>query len=450
MTLATALQIYKHLPKKDCARCKEKTCMAYAMKLSKGEKTLECPLLTQKQRNDIKKLLSPAVAAVKIGPEESAINVGGEEVLYRHEYKYVNPPALFIEVADNMIAGEIDKRIDYVKNFEAERLGQKQRLDGISVRCASGERKRFAQTVERVSKKFNGPLILSAENPGSIEAGLSKVKECRPLLYAATEENWKEMLMISKKYDTPLAIHSPNLENLRKLVKDISSKGFQDLVLDPCTAGETNATGMVDKLTMLRKAAVDGEKGSGYSLMCSTASMCREDYDESMLAGLLVCRYASLIIMRTIEPWALLPVLTLRQSLYSDPSAEPSVEAKLYSVGTPDKGSPLIVTTNFALTYYSVSNDLEGAGVSSHILVVDTGGLAVTVALAAEKLTAHAIKEALIKSNVFEKTGHKKMIIPGAAAQLKTGLEIATGWTVIIGPQDSSALPAFLKNFWKA
>jgi acetyl-CoA decarbonylase/synthase complex subunit gamma len=206
---------------------------------------------------------------------------------------------------------------------------------------------------------------------------------------------------------------------------------------------------------MLRKSAADGIRESSYPLMGSTSSVYGQShksgeecaYDESLLAGLLVCRYASLIIMRTIEPWALLPVMTLRQSLYSDPAVEPSVEAKLYSVGTPDKDSPLIVTSNFALTYYSVAKDLEGAGVSAHLLVVDTGGLAVTVALAAEKLTSHGIKDALI--DVKEKVSHKKVIIPGAAAQLKADLETASGWTVLAGPQDSSALPAFLKETWR-
>jgi acetyl-CoA decarbonylase/synthase complex subunit gamma len=450
MTRATALQIYKHLPGKDCAGCGEKTCMAYAMKLSKGEKTKDCPLLAHGQKNVIKELLAPAIAAVKIGLKESAVNVGGEEVLYRHEYKYVNPPALFIEIADNMTAGEIDKRIYHVKNFAAERFGQKQRLDGIAVKCASGEKNRFAKTVELVTGKFDGPIILSAEDPNNMEAGASAAKDRKPLLYAATKENWEEMLRIAKKYATSLAIRSQDTVGLRKLAKDISTRGFSDLVLDPCATGETDLRSIVDRFTMLRKEAVAGAKECGHPLMCSTASMCMEDYDESMLAGLLVCRYASIIIMRTIEPWALLPVLTLRQSLYSDPSVEPSVEAKLYSVGTPNKDSPLIVTTNFALTYYSVSNDLAGAGISSYLLVVDTGGLAVTVSLAAEKLTAQAIKDALVKNNVKEKIGHKRLIIPGAAAQLKTDLEKATGWTVLTGPQDSSALPAFLKESRKA
>lgn len=112
MTRATALQIYRHLPKKDCGRCKEKTCMAYAMKLSSGQKTpADCPLLTKKQKKSVEELTAPAVRAVTIGSAGNAITIGGEEVLYRHEYRYVNPTALFIEILDNMIASEIEKRI---------------------------------------------------------------------------------------------------------------------------------------------------------------------------------------------------------------------------------------------------------------------------------------------------------------------------------------------------
>jgi acetyl-CoA decarbonylase/synthase, CODH/ACS complex subunit gamma len=456
MTRATALQIYKHLPKKDCGRCKEKTCMAYAMKLSAGQKApADCPLLTKKQRKKIEELIEPAVHAVTIGCSGNAITIGGEEVMYRHEYRYVNPTALFIEVSDNMIAAEIDKRIDFVKNFQPERLGKKQRLDGISVKCSSGDKARFSETVEWIAKKYSGPLILSSDSPECLDAAAASVKDRRPLLYSASPENWMELKRIAKKHDTSLALHSTDPDILRRTAKKISSTVFSDLVIDPGISWEKGLSDTVDILTLLRRSAADGVKDLGHPLMGSTASVHEQKnkdmetcaYNESLLAGLLVCRYASLIIMRTIEPWALLPVMTLRQSLYSDPTVEPSVEAKLYSVGAPDSNSPLIVTTNFALTYYSVAKDLEGAGVSAYILVVDTGGLAVTVALAAEKLTSQVIKEAL--ANVKETVSHKKVIIPGAAAQLKTDLETASGWTVLTGPEDSSALPAYLKDSWR-
>jgi len=453
MTRATALQIYKHLPKKDCGRCFEKTCMAYSMKLSIGQTSkLECPPLTKKQKKAIIELIAPAIHAVTIGCAGNAVTIGGEEVLYRHEYRFVNPTAIFIEISDNMIAAEIEKRIDYVKNFQPERLGKKQRLDGICVKCTSGDKARYAETIEWISKKYDGPLILSADSPELMSAAVSIVKDRKPLLYSATLDNWKDMKRIALKYNASLVLYSSDLEALRRTAKKIASTGFSDMVFDPGISWGKDLPSTVNKLTLLRKSAAEGMKDAGYPLTGFTESVYEQNhkdeearaFDESLLAGLLVCRYASLIVMRTIEPWALLPVLTLRQSLYSDPTVEPSVEAKLYSVGTPDKDSPLIVTTNFALTYYSVAKDLEGAGISAHILVVDTGGLAVTVALAAEKLTAQVIKEAL--NNVKETVGHKKVIIPGAAAQLKPDLETSSGWTVLTGPQDSSALPAFLKE----
>ena len=425
------------------------------MKLSMGQTSkLNCPPLTKKQRKTIIELIAPAIHAVTIGCAGNAVTIGGEEVLYRHEYRFVNPTAIFIEITDNMIAAEIEKRIDYVKNFQPERLGKKQRLDGICVKCTSGDKARYAETVEWISRKYDGPLILSADSPELMSDAVSTVKNRKPLLYSANPENWKYMKRIAKKYNASLALHSTDLDALRRTAKKITSTGFSDMVFDSGISWGKDLPSTVDKLTLLRKSAAEGMKDVGYPLMGSTTTAYDNlkdleacEYDESLLAGLLVCRYASLIVMRTIEPWALLPVLTLRQSLYSDPTVEPSVEAKVYSVGTPDKDSPLIVTTNFALTYYSVSKDLEGAGISAHILVVDTGGLAVTVALAAEKLTAQVIKEAL--NNVKETVGHKKVIIPGAAAQLKPDLETSSGWAVLTGPQDSSALPAFLKESWR-
>jgi len=258
----------------------------------------------------------------------------------------------------------------------------------------------------------------------------------------------------ARKYNASIALRSADIKELVETGKKISSDNFKDIVFDPITSTGAGLPDSVDRYTVLRKGAAKGIKEYGFPLMgiASAVYENRKDpttcaYEESLLAGLLICRYASIIVMRTTEPWALLPVFTLRQSLYADPSTEPCVEAKAYTVGTPGRDSPLIVTSNFALTYYSVSEDLEAAGISAYVLAVDTGGLAVTVALAAEKLTAQSIKEAL--NSVKDLVNHKKVIIPGAAAQLKTDLEKSTGWTVLTGPQDSSGLSEFLKRVWK-
>ena len=60
-------------------------------------------------------------------------------------------------------------------------------------------------------------------------------------------------------------------------------------------------------------------------------------------------------------------------------------------VGNPDAESPVLFTTNFALTYYTVESDLESAGISGYLLAVNTGGLGVEAAVAGGQLTADVI-----------------------------------------------------------
>jgi acetyl-CoA decarbonylase/synthase complex subunit gamma len=281
--------------------------------------------------------------------------------------------------------------------------------------------------------------------------------KAKPLLYAADEDNWKDVLELAKRYDSPLAVYSSDLSSLGNIVKKISSTGFKKIVLDPGIASGAAVASSLERYSMLRKAAVSGSKDLAYPLLASTASLwsgprCEKDpekcaYMESTYASALIMRYASFLIMNTTEPWAVLPVLTLRAGIYADPRVEPTVEAKLYSIGSPDKDSPVFLTTNFALTYYSVSKDLEDANASCYLLVVDTDGLAASVAVAADKLTPAGVNEALKKSAVAGMVAHRTLIIPGVAAGLRAAVAKETGWSVLTGPQDSSQLAGFLKDY---
>lgn len=440
MARATALQVYGNLPKTNCGRCGERTCMDYALKLVEGEaKPADCPVLTDEQRLSIEELLSPAVRKVRIGIEGKHIDVGGEEVMYRHELRFFNQTALFIDVSDLMEESVIERRVSFVKDFEFERVGVKLCLDGIALRSASGDAEKFGELVKKVADMYEGPLVLCSLDPVVLEAGAKIVRNRRPLLYAATEANWNDVLRIAREYKAPLAVCSQ--EPSRKELGEHP----EGIILDPCPdLTQEGIADSLDRFTMHRKNAVEGVSGYDQPLMASTVAPGGDPYTESMLACILTCRFASLLILHSIEPAFLLPILTLKQGLYSDPRAEPVVDAKLYEIGTPDKDSPVVLTTNFALTYFSVSKDLEDAKVSCFLLVVDTEGLAVTVAMAAEKLTGAAVKDALTTSCVKEKVAHKKLIIPGVAARLKDGIEEATGWEVLVGPQDSSQIASYL------
>ncbi len=451
MARLTALQLYKYLPATNCGKCEEKSCMAFAVKLvEREEDPKNCQDLTPEGLKKLTEAIMPPVRDIAIGGEHGT-TIGGEGVMYRHDLRFFNQTALMMDVADSMQGDEIKKRVELVKNYELERIGQKLKLDGVSVRCATGDGKKFANAVKAVHDNFHGPLVLCALDPLVMKAALDVAGARRPLIYAATKDNWVGMLALAREHKCPLAVHSQDMDELGTMAGTILSQGFGDLVIDPGFSPE-NIVGGINRLEMARKSALNGVKEFGYPIMVSTVGLWgKKDsaYDEAMVMALLLNRFASMLVFHSVEAWSLLPVVTLRQNIYSDPRIEPTAEPKLYEIGNPDENSPVLLTSNFALTYFSVSGDIESAGVSCYLLVADTEGLAVTVALAAEKLTPAGVRDMLDKNKVSEKVRHKKLIVPGYAARIKGALEDATGWEIIIGPQDSSGIGQFIKEKWK-
>ncbi len=458
MKRLTALQVYGYLPKKNCAKCGEDTCMAFAIKLLEREKKpTDCPEFGPGELEKLVEAITPPVRDVVMGKGDSALTLGGEEVMYRHELRFFNPTALMLDVSDLMDDKEIKSRVDLVNNFEFERIGEKLRLDGISIRAASGDAGKFKKVVKDVAGEFPSPLILCSFSPEVLQAGAEAVKGRRPLLYAANSKNWEKMLAIAKKFDCPLAVHSTDLSELGTIAGNISATGFKNLVLDPGI--EPNGAGLartLDNLTQLRKAALHKVGEVRYPLMGSTIPVWQDSKDEtqaalyeSNLVAMLLDRFMSLIVFHSPEVWSFLTSVVLKQNIYTDPRVEPSTEPKLYEINSPDENSPVFVTSNFALTYFNVAGDLENMKFPCYLLVVDTEGLAVTVALAADKLNPSAIKTALDDNKVAEKVKHKKLIVPGVLARISGAIEDATGWEVLIGPQDSSLIGSFLKENWK-
>jgi acetyl-CoA decarbonylase/synthase complex subunit gamma len=170
------------------------------------------------------------------------------------------------------------------------------------------------------------------------------------------------------------------------------------------------------------------------------------EYEEATIAASELLRYCDLLILHSIEIWSNLPLLNLRLNIYTDPRVPVSVDSKLYIVGKPDENSPVFLTTNFALTYFTVASDLESAKIPSYILVADTEGLAVEVSMAGKKITPEVIQDIFKRSKIEEKVSHKKLIIPGVSARIKGELEDATGWEIIVGPKDSSQIQGFLQK----
>jgi acetyl-CoA decarbonylase/synthase complex subunit gamma len=167
------------------------------------------------------------------------------------------------------------------------------------------------------------------------------------------------------------------------------------------------------------------------------------------LASLLIVRFADVLILHSVDGWSLLPNVILRQNIYTDPRKPVAVEPGLKVFGTPDENSPVMFTTNFALTYYTVASDIESAKINTYLVVVDTEGIAVDSAVAGRKLTSEKVADAIKASGIESKVKHRKLIIPGKAARLSGEIEELSGWQVLVGPRDSSDIPKFLQEKWQ-
>ncbi len=458
------LDIYKLLPRTNCKKCGEENCMAFATRVVNRELSLESctPLLEEekygKNYKTIWEILKPPVKSVAIGEGESAITIGGEFVMYRHEFTYYNPTAIAIDITDETTKEEISKRARQIQDFVYNYIGQDLRLDLVAVRSTSDHPEKFAKTVEEVIKNTRLPMVLCSLNPEVIEAGLKTSKGKRPLIYAATKDNWLEMAELAFNYNSPLVIYAPNdLKLLRSLSKTLLEYGVEDLVLDPGTFSDDGLGDTINNLTMLRRLSCKmNDELLGFPLI-GTPIVAWSDNEESIddikwkeayLASMLITRYTDVIVMHSLDGWVLLPLVILRENLYTDPRKPVAVDAGLKIFGKPDENSPVMFTTNFALTYYTVASDIEK--IDGYLMVIDSEGISVESAVAGRKLTPDKVKDAIKDTGIEGKVKHKKLIIPRRAARLSGEIEEATGWEVLVGPLDSSSIPAFLNEKWQA
>jgi len=457
------IDVYKLLPRTNCGECGFPNCMAFATKLVNGEVAAEdCkPLLEEKYRQaylELQELLAPAVKTVTIGAGDRVVKVGGKYVMYRHEFTYHNPTPIAIDVTDEMSDEELEERVKKIAGFHYNYIGRELTLDMVAVRSVSNDPQTFKSTVEKVAKITDMPLILCSFNPEVMEAGLIQVQGKRPLIYAATKDNWKEMAELALMYNCPLAVFAPgDLKLLKSLAKTMVEYGVEDLILDPGTFADEGLSDTINNFTMIRRCACTrGDELLGFPLIgtpitvWTSEEISREllQWKEAVLASMLMSRYADLLIMHTLEGWVTLPQVVWRFNIYTDPRKPVSVEPGLKEFGKPNENSPVLLTTNYALTYFTVESDIKSANLDCYLVVVDTGGISVESSVAGRYLTADTIADAIKEYKVEEKIKHRYLILPGLAARLSGETEDATGWRVLVGPKDSSGIPKFLSEKW--
>ncbi len=459
------IDIYKLLPKTNCKECGQENCMAFATKVVARELNIDLckPLAKPEHAKNFKTLhemLKPPVKEVIIGVGDKARKVGGKLVMYRHEFTYFNPTAIAVDVTDEMPESEVVSRVKNTEGFSYEYIGNNLKLDMIAVRSTSGDADKFKNCVKKVSETTNLPLILCALNPSVLEAGVMAVPKARPLLYAATMTNWKDMAELALMYNCPLVASAPNdLNNLMTLAKTLKTYGVQDLVLDPGTFFNEGLADTLNNFTMLRRSATkEGNELAGYPLLGLPLTIWANKGDladdlvkwrEAYTAGMLIVRFADIVILHSTDGWAQLPEVILRQNIYTDPRKPVAVAPGLKVFGTPDENSPVFFTSNFALTFYTVAADLDSSKTNAYLIVVDAEGSAIDSGVAGRKLTADKVAEAIKSTGIESKVKHRKIIIPGKASRISGEIEELSGWKALVGPRDSSEIAKYLVDKWQ-
>ncbi len=442
----TAIEIYKLLPKTNCGKCGVPTCLAFAMKLANKQAELSaCPDVGEDVKVKLEESSAPPIRLVTVGSGDSKIEMGNETELFRHEKTFYHPTAYSLVINDTLSPEELKAKAKKASELEFERVGQVLKMGMLAVKASSGDPAKFAEAVKMVKDNTSLPLILISDKPEVMEEGLKIASSGKPLIHGATKDNWQKMAELAKKYKCPIvAFDDLSLDSLEELTQNIKKAGVEDIMLDfgKKPMGET-----MRLLTMIRRLSVKKNfRALGYPVILSL----EEDPEkEALAAAVYTMKYSAALMFSDMSKWKMFPLFTLRQNIYTDPQIPIQVKPELYEINNPDENSPLLFTTNFSLTYFTVAGDIENSKIPSYLQVIDTEGLSVMTAFAAGKLTAEMVVEALDKSGAKDKIKHNNIIIPGMVARMSAKLKEKSGREVLVGPRESSGLPKYLKGLYE-
>jgi len=370
----SGLQIFKYLPaakkteNSNCKKCGCPTCMAFALKLAKGEIDItSCPNIP----SDLKEIFEHSKKVAQETIEINNIKIGGENVLHRHEKTFINPTALCILLDCNAL--DFEKKLEQIKNFEINILNHQRKIDLIILKNSNGQKIENSITYEEFEK-----------------------------------------LQIETIEDNIFSETSQELKTIReKAIKEKNSN-------------------------YAKPVCVYFKKSQNIDQICAKAAF-------------YICKYANMLIFENFNEAMFATLLTLRENIFTDPQKPLKVEPKIYEFNDVDENSLIFLTTNFALTFFAVANELENLKHSSYLIVTPADGMSVLTAWSAEKFTAQMVAKTLQKYNLAEKVKNKKIIIPGLLAHMKKEIEteiknIGLDFEIVIGTIDACDIGEFVEN----
>lgn len=441
----SGIQIYKLLPQTNCKECGFPTCLAFSMKLAARQVELDaCPYVEEEAKAQLAESSTPPVRLITLQANGNEVKAGNEVVLFRHEKTFYHKPGLFLRVRDDEAIEDITAKISTADAYTVNYVGIDLTLDGFAVESVSGDATQFSAAVSAVRKVSHRPLVLISDAPAVMSAGLQAIDGERPLIHGANDSNWEEMAELAARHHAALSVTANSLDALADLTEKIKAAGVEDMVLDPATR-ELGAS--LTRCTQLRRLAIKKNfRPLGYPIIAFPGDA-GDPASESVLAAQAIAKYAGFIVMDTFAPELIYPLLTLRENVYTDPQKPIQVQPGLYEINDPQPEDPLLVTTNFSITYFSVANEVEGAGLPAWLLIADAEGMSVLTAWAAGKFDAERIAKAVKQFEVADKISQRQIVLPGHVAVLSGELEEELpDWEVRVGPREAVDLPAFMKE----
>ena len=387
----------------------------------------------------------PPIRLVKINSNGREVGVGNETAMFRHEKRFYNKPGIFIRLYDDLPMDDLKYQVQEIADYMVEYVGMELTVDGLAVE-ATGDGAAFADAVKVVLLTSSRPLILIAADAEVMAAGLGALSDhdARPLIYGATAETWEAFAKLAKQHNAAMAISEEYLDVLADLTEKIKGAGVEDIILDH---GARDLPISLAKQTQIRRLAIKKNfRALGYP-MISFPNECVDEPDMAIVAATqAIAKYAGFVVLDGFSPEIIYPLLALRENIYTDPQTPIQVQPGLYEIGDPTPDSPLYVTTNFSITYFSVANEVSGSGIPGWLLVVDAEGMSVLTAWAAGKFDAERIGKAVKASGAADKLNHKKLVIPGHVAVLLGEIEEELpGWKILVGPREAVQIPGFVK-----
>ncbi|MEN8172597.1 MAG: acetyl-CoA decarbonylase/synthase complex subunit gamma [Chloroflexota bacterium] len=439
----SGIQIYKMLPMTNCKDCDFPTCLAFAMKLAAKQVELSlCPHVSEESKALLSEAAAPPVRPFVLKSNGHEVKAGNEVVLFRHEKTFYSRPGLFLRVYDSQSIDEIKAKIEPADAYVVDYVGIDLDMGGFVVQSDGGD---FAQAVKAVRSVSQRPMILVGP-PDQLKAGLAELNGDEKVMLAhATEQNWEAMAALAKEHDAALAVEADSVDDMVALSEKVSQAGVKDLVLSPTQRGFQGT--LMANTTSRRMAIKKNFRALGYPIISFPGDV-GDAAREAMLAAQAIGKYSGFIVLDHFTPETAYALLVLRENIYTDPQKPIQVQPGVYEINDPGPDAPVLVTTNFSITYFSVANEVESSGNPAWLLVTESEGMSVLTAWAAGKFDAEIIAKDVKRFKVGEKApGSMNIVLPGHTAVLSGELEEELpDWHVLVGPREAVDIPAYLKT----